>query len=231
MCPGRRRSKPVPRCGAVCVRIPGSYGVRQRARWFHRTRPWRGAPSAHACCRPSIPRPCASTETGYPHGVRVSGNARGKWSSSASGFWRQRARCVPFECVAQGCARRQPGPAVQRHRPLRNRKRALHNTQLCSNRPVTEAGLARPRELPGCMSALLCQHAGGFRNGLVWSRWDAQFRHCVPHPRERRSREPVKTLFHFPRRGCGRQCAHGSIGCVQAVTWSRTRIAGRVSAR
>ena len=34
--------------------------------------------------------------------------------------------------------------------------RALHNTQLCSNRLVTEAGLARPRELPGCMSALLC---------------------------------------------------------------------------
>ncbi len=86
MCPGRRRSKRVPRCGAVCVRIPGSNGVRQPARWFHRARPWRGAPSAHACCRPGIPRPCASTETWYPHGVRVSGNARGKWSSSASGF-------------------------------------------------------------------------------------------------------------------------------------------------
>ena len=59
------------------------------------------------------------------------------------------------------------------------------------------------------MSALLCQHAGGFRKGLVWSRWDAQFPHCVQRTRERRSREPVKTLFHFIGRGCGRQCAHG----------------------
>ncbi len=57
---GAGGSKRVPRCGAVCARIPGSNGVRQRGRWFHRTRPWRGAPSAHACCWPGIPRPCAS---------------------------------------------------------------------------------------------------------------------------------------------------------------------------
>ncbi len=78
---------------------------------------------------------------GIRAGHAVSGNARGRWSSSSSGFWRQRARCVPFECVAQGCARRQPGCAVRCHGTLRNSRRARHNTQLCSNRPVTEAGL------------------------------------------------------------------------------------------
>ncbi len=34
---------------------------------------------------------------GIRAGLVVSGNTLGRWSSSASGFWRQRARCVPFE--------------------------------------------------------------------------------------------------------------------------------------
>ena len=41
-------------------------------------------------------------------------------------------------------------------RTLRNWMRARHNTQLCGNRPVTEAGL--PAEgIAGCMSVLLCR--------------------------------------------------------------------------
>ena len=74
-----------------------------------------------------------------------------------------------------------------------------HNTKPCSYRPVAEAGV----------SALWCQHVGGFSNGLILGRWDGQFPDCVPRTRERRSREPVKTLFHFHRPCCGRQCAHG----------------------
>ena len=136
MCPGRRRSKRVPRCGSVCVRIPGSNGVRQRVRWFHRTRPWRGAPSAHACCRPGIPRPCASTETGYPNGVRVSGNARGRWRQGSGWF--------PFACVAQRYARRQPGHAVQSRSSLRNRKRALHNKTFGRFHPSFRVATAPP---------------------------------------------------------------------------------------
>ena len=44
--------------------------------------------------------------------------------------------------------------------------RALHNTQLCSNRPVTEAGL--PAEgTAGCMSVLLCRRAGEFQQRVM----------------------------------------------------------------
>ena len=32
---------------------------------------------------------------------------------------------------------------------------------------------------------------------VVWGPWDKEFPHCVPRTRERRSREPVKMLFHF----------------------------------
>ena len=32
---------------------------------------------------------------------------------------------------------------------------------------------------------------------VVWGPWDKDFPHCVPRTRERRSREPVKMLFHF----------------------------------
>ncbi len=86
-----------------------------------------------------------------------SGSARGRWSSSASGFgvsgpgefhsrvWRSVTHVDKRATQSRAAA------------VLRNRKRALHNTKLCSNRPVTEAGPARPRELPGCMSALLCR--------------------------------------------------------------------------
>ncbi len=93
---------------------------------------------------------------GIRTGVRVSGNARGKWSSSASGRWRRCAWCVPLACVALRRRRRQRATQSRAAAVLRNRKRALHNTQLCSYRPVTEAGPGRPKELPGCMSALLC---------------------------------------------------------------------------
>ena len=32
---------------------------------------------------------------------------------------------------------------------------------------------------------------------VVLGPWDKEFPHCVPRARERRSREPVKMLFHF----------------------------------
>jgi hypothetical protein len=47
------------------------------------------------------------------------------------------------------------------------------------------------------MSVLLCRRVRRFQQRVKWSRWDKELPHVVPHTRERRSREPVKTLFHF----------------------------------
>ncbi len=90
-------------------------------------------------------------QAGYPAPARIDGNrvsARGMVSGDAGGRWRQGSGWFPFACVAQRYARRQPRHAVQTRSSLRKRKRALHNTQLCSNRLVTEGGPARPRKLP-----------------------------------------------------------------------------------
>ena len=65
---------------------------------------------------------------------------------------------------------------------------------------MTEAGLARPRELPGCISVLLCQRVRGSAKSQEDQRFGAggtmRFRIAFRTTRERRSREPVKTLFH-----------------------------------
>ena len=84
---------------------------------------------------------CASAETGYPHRYAVSGNARRKWSSSASGLWREGTWRVPFRVC--GAPRRTSTKGlrspVQQH--FAEWERAWHNTKLCSYRLVTEAGL------------------------------------------------------------------------------------------
>ena len=78
--------------------------------------------------------PCASTETGYPHQL--------------DGFGRQWVAAVSLPCVAQRCARRQNAAQLSAPALCVQWRRVWHNTQLCSYRLVTEAGLARPRELP-----------------------------------------------------------------------------------
>ncbi len=93
----------------------------------------------------------------------------------------------PIRRVAQRCARRQTGCAVLCSSILRNRRRARHNTQLCSNRLVTEAGL--PAEgTAGCMSALLCHHVRDFRTGQMWNGGLRPVRRAVPALRSAHTR-------------------------------------------
>ncbi len=113
-----------------------------------------------------------------------------------------------------------PGHAVQSRSSLRNRKRALHNTQLCSNRLVTEAGPARPKELPGCMSVLLCRRAGEFQQrvmavsglGPVGQGISAL---CSAHPRAAEPRA-CQDVVPFSC-GLGVSARRGSIGCAQCA--------------
>ncbi len=148
--------------GMGSVRIPGSRLRASAGAVVPSHRVTQPASTAHAVCRPGIRA-----------AMRIDGN---RVSARGTGFWKcarqvdvisirllASAGQVCSIRVAQGCARRQPGCAVQCHGTLRNRRRARHNTQLCSNRLVTEAGL--PAEgTAGCMSALLCRSAGAFRS-------------------------------------------------------------------
>ncbi len=101
------------------------------------------------------------------------------------------------------CARRNAGERVDKRGAgpgNRVSKLVLHNTQLCSNRLVTEAGL--PAEgTAGCMSALLCLGGRGSAKSQGHPRFGAggtmRFRIAFRSTRERRSREPGKTLFNF----------------------------------
>ena len=137
------------------VRYPKADCVRQRARWFHRIcARSRRQPHTGFAVRVSG-RPCASKETGYPHQARE--------------FWRC-ARQVELTSIRPLASQGPVGSirvcgaapststmrcAIQCSSSLRNWRRARHNTQLCSNRLVTEAGL--PAEgTAGCMSVLLC---------------------------------------------------------------------------
>ena len=138
------------------------------------------------------------------------------------GFGSQRVAAVSLPCVAQRCARRQNATQFSAPALCVQWRRGWHNTQLCSYRLVTEAGPGRPRELPGCISVLLCQRVTRFskepRESVVWGRWDTAFRHCVPHharAAEPRARQAV-VPFHL-RAVAGVSASHGSIGRVQGA--------------
>ena len=154
--------------------------------------------TAHVSCRPGIRavrahRRKQGIRAGYafPQMREASGahQHQGFWRERTSGFhssvWRSVAhgdKCVPQSNATALC----------------EMGGARHNTQLCSNRLVTEAGL--PAEgTAGCMSVLLCRRVGGFSRAKsasgFWAGGTRSFRNEFHTRRERiaRRRQGRKT--------------------------------------